>query len=311
VSARAKQPFRLTHPERVVFPDVGATKGEVAQYYAAMLDWMLPEIAGRPLSLVRCPDGIAKQCFFQRHLGGGLKFVASTAIEEADGGRGEYLTVRDARGLMELVQFNVLEFHPWGARAERPDHADRIVLDFDPGPGVPWRAVVAAARRARELLAAVSLESYVRTTGGKGLHVVVPLNPPCAWTVVKPFAQGLAQSMAEMDPKRYVATAAKKLRDGRIYVDYLRNDRSASAIASFSLRARAGAPVAMPLRWEELGRVRGGTAFTLANAPRRMQRLGAHPWGDYERLRQDLRRLSQPALRKPAASGARGRRKSP
>jgi bifunctional non-homologous end joining protein LigD len=302
---------RLTHPERVVYPDVGVTKRAVADYYIAMMDWVLPEIVGRPISLVRCPGGIEQTCFFQRHLSKGLKWVDTVPLVESGGGEDEYLVVRDARGLLELVQFNVLEFHPWGARADAPDRADRVVFDLDPGPDVAWREVAAAARRARELLAAASIESFVRTSGGKGLHVVVPLNPACDWSLVKPFAQGLAQSMAQAEPDRYVATASKKLRGGRIFVDYLRNDRSASSVASFSLRARAGAPAAMPLRWEELGRVRSGAAFTLANAPARMRRLGAHPWGDYARLRQGLGRLSQPPLRKPPSRGSRGRRKSP
>ena len=292
--------FRLTHPERVVYPDTGTTKGEVAAYYAAMVDWLLPEIVDRPLSTIRCPGGISSACFFQRHVKAGLKRVDSVRLDEADGERGDYLVVRDAAGLLELVQFNVLEFHPWGARAESPDRADRIVFDFDPGPGVAWRAVVAAAREARGLLEAVGLRSFVRTTGGKGLHVVAPLRPSRDWSVVKPFAQGLAQSMAESAPDRYVATAAKKLRGGRIFVDYLRNDRSASSIASFSLRARPGAPAAMPLAWEELGRVRGGAQFTIANAARRMERLGAHPWGAFGSIRQNLPRAGQPALRKSA-----------
>jgi len=282
----------LTSPSRVVYPDAGIRKEDVYAYYRAMLPWLLPEIAGRPLSVVRCPQGTERPCFFQKHLPTGMKHVGSVAIEEDDGASADYIVVRDAAALLELVQFNALEFHPWGAMAEAPDMADRIVFDLDPDAGVAWAKVVAAARWVRDRLRELGLESFVRTSGGKGLHVVVPLRPACPWPQVKTFARAFAESMAASDPLAYVATASKRLRKGRIFVDYLRNGRGATSVASFSLRARAGAPVAMPLRWEELARTRRGDAHDIVSAPRRMARMKHHPWGDIGRIRQNLDKVA-------------------
>ena len=278
----------LTHPERVVFADSGITKRQVFDYYRAMSRWLLPEIEGRPLSIVRCPQGAGRPCFFQKHHTAGMERVDSVPLQEEGGARADYLVVHDETGVLELAQFNALEFHPWGALAQTPERADRIVFDLDPGPDVPWRRVVDAARLVRKHLRALGLVSYVRTSGGKGLHVVVPLKPAYPWPQVKDFAHAFAESMAAADPLAYVATATKKFRKGRIFIDYLRNGRGATSVASFSLRAREGAPVAMPLRWEELGRIKGGDAYSLASAPRRMARLDQHPWGDYTDLTQDF-----------------------
>jgi bifunctional non-homologous end joining protein LigD len=280
--------YRLTSPDRVVYPDNGVTKREVAEYYAGVMDWLLPEIVDRPLSIVRCTQGVGRPCFFQKHHTAGLEDVDAVPLKEDAGNHADYLVVRNARAVMALVQFNAIELHPWGALAETPDRADRIVFDLDPGPGVAWDEIVAAAREVRDLLGKIGLVSYVRTTGGKGLHVVVPLNPGCDWDVVKPFAQAFATSLASMDPLRYVANMSKKLRNRRIFVDYLRNGRGATAVASFSLRSREGAPVSMPLRWEELGRIRSGAEFTLRNAPDRVRRLRAHPWAGFADVRQNL-----------------------
>jgi len=218
----------------------------------------------------------------------GLDAVGSARLKEESGRNANYLVVEDLDGLMVLVQFNALEFHHWGAHADAPDTADRIVFDLDPGDGVSWAEIVAAARQVRGLLQQLKLESFVRTTGGKGLHVVVPLDPGSDWDVVKPFAHAFAQGMTELDPLKYVATATKKFRKQKIFVDYLRNGRGATAVASFSLRARAGAPVSMPLRWEDLGKLKSGDAWTLRNAPARLKRLKAHPWGDFMSLKQSL-----------------------
>ena len=304
--------IELTHPERVVFPDSGITKQQVFDYYRAMARWLLPEIRERPLSIVRCPQGAGRPCFFQKHHTPGMDRVDAVPLSEEGGTSADYLVVRDEAGLLELVQFNALEFHPWGAQAEAPDEADRIVFDLDPGPDVPWPHVVEAARLVRKRLRALGLTSYVRTSGGKGLHVVVPLKPACPWPQVKDFAHAFAESMAASEPLAYVATATKKFRKGKIFIDYLRNGRGATSAASFSLRARDRAPVAMPLRWEELGRIKGGDAYTLSTAPRRMSRLGAHPWGDYTRRRQDLASVSEAlsALQAPAAPVKKRRARS-
>jgi len=286
--APARTPPGLTSPDKVLFPDDGISKRQLADYYAAAMDWLLPEIEGRPLSLVRCPGGIGAQCFFQKHATPGFELVSRVPIEESDGGREDYLYVTDAASVMELVQFNTLEFHPWGARVDDVEHADRLVFDLDPDAAVPWRDVVAAARQLRGFLSQAGLQSFVRTSGGKGLHLVVPLAPAAPWSLARDFAQAVAEAAREADPLRYVATASKKQRKGRIFIDWLRNGRGATSIASFSARARAGAPVAMPLRWEELGRVASGHAYDIHNAITRIKRLKRHPWHGIDDVRQSL-----------------------
>lgn len=281
-------PVTLSSPDRVVFPESGITKAQVFNYYRIMAPWLLPEIKGRPLTVVRCPQGIARPCFFQKHEMAGMQHASSVTLQEEGGTRGRYLVVSDEAALMELVQLNALEFHPWGAHAEQADSADSIVFDLDPGPDVAWEQVVEAARTLRDRLRMLGLDGFVRTSGGKGLHVLVPLHPPCPWTQVKAFAQSFAEAMAASDPLVFVATASKRHRKGRIYIDYLRNGRGATSVASFSLRARAGAPVAMPLRWSELGRVKAGDAYGMQAALRRMARMPEHPWGEYRQKLQGL-----------------------
>ncbi len=285
--------FRLTSPDRVVFPDRGTTKQQVADYYQAIMPWLLPEIINRPLSIIRCTQGADRPCFFQKHHSSGLERVDAVKLKEEGGTQADYLVARDAGAVMAMVQFNALEFHPWGSHAETPERADRLVFDLDPGPGVAWDDVVDAARQIRKLLQELKLVSFVRTTGGKGLHVVVPLNPGCQWRVVKPFARGFADSLAAMEPLKFVATATKRFRNGKIFIDYLRNGRGATSVASFSLRAREGAPVAMPQRWEELGKVKSGAAFDIETALKRMKRLRSHPWAGIGEVRQDLDQVSK------------------
>lgn len=276
----------VSNPDKLLFPKEGITKAEVAEYYEAVMGYVLPEVRDRPLSIVRCPNGIAEACFYQKHKTPGMKHVDDVRLGGA--GRGAFLVVRDADGLRELVQFNAIELHPWGARADRPDLADVVVLDLDPGPGVAFARVVDAARRVRDIAKRVGLTSFVRTTGGKGLHVVIPLRPASPFDEVKAFAKAFAEGLAALHPEAFLATSARAEREGKIYVDYLRNARGATAVASFSLRAREGAPVAMPLRWSELGRVEGGAAFDLHKARRRVARLSSHPWEGYDELRQGL-----------------------
>ena len=286
--AKVRKAPELSSPGKLLFPDDGISKRQLADYYSAAMDWLLPEIAGRPLSLVRCPAGIAAQCFFQRHATPGLALVSRVPIRESDGGHEDYLVVTDAASVMELVQFNTIEFHPWGAKADDIEYADRLVFDLDPDEAVAWPDVLAAARQLRGFLRQAGLESFVRTSGGKGLHLVVPLAPAAPWEQARNFAQAVAEAAREMDPLRYVATSSKRQRKGRIFIDWLRNGRGATSVASFSVRARPGAPVAMPLRWEELGRVASGHAFDIRSALVRLKRLKRHPWDGIERVRQSL-----------------------
>lgn len=291
--AGAGAPVRLSSPDKVVYADAGLTKADVAAYYAAVMPHLLPEIAGRPLSVIRCPDGTGGECFFQKHLTAGLKRVGTRRLKEESGKSADYLVVDDADGLMELVQFNALEFHPWGARAKTPDTADRVVFDLDPGPGVPFADVKRAAADLRRKLKALHLESFLRTTGGKGLHVVVPLNPGCDWDLVKRFAHGFADALAGSEPERFIAVSTLKKRPGKIFVDYLRNGRGATAVASYSLRARPGAPVAMPLPWSALAKLAGGDQYTLANTPAHLKRRRIDPWEGMNALKQNLKRWAK------------------
>lgn len=218
--------------------------------------------------------------------------VDTVRLKEEAGNQANYLVVNDIDALMELVQFNALEFHPWGSHAEKPDRANRVVFDLDPAPDVAWAEVKKAAIHVRDLLAQVALKSYLRTTGGKGLHVVVPLNPGCDWSLVKRFAHGFADALAQSEPRKYIATATLAKRKGKIFVDYLRNARGATSVASFSMRARAGAPVAVPLAWSELGKLDRGDAFDIFTLPKRLARQKKDPWADIDDVEQDLSQWS-------------------
>ncbi|WP_222564422.1 DNA ligase D [Novilysobacter antarcticus] len=286
------EPVTISSPDKVMYPETGITKGDVAEYYEKVMEYLLPEVVDRPLSVIRCPSGTGKGCFFQKHHTPGLERVDLVRLTEESGNNASYLVVRDAQGLMELVQFNALEFHPWGSFAEKPDRANRVIFDLDPGPGVPFDDVKKAARDVRKLLQKAGLTSFLRTTGGKGLHVVVPLNPGCEWDLVKTFAHGFADALAESEPERFIAVSTLKLRPGKIFIDYLRNSRGATAVASYSLRAREGAPVAMPLTWAQLSRVTAGNQFDLRTVPKHLARRRKDPWEGIDTIKQDLSRWS-------------------
>ena len=282
---------QISSRDRVVFAESGITKGEVADYYAAVADWILPDLADRPLSLLRCPDGAAGACFFQKHHADSLgEHVQAIALKQKSGTE-DYLYVRDAAGLLELVQMNALEFHPWGAHVDKPEQPDTLVFDLDPGPGVTWKQVVAGARDVRARLQEAGLDSFVRLSGGKGVHVVVPIKRGPSWDAVKDFTGAFAEAMAAHRPLHYVATMSKAKRDGRIFIDWLRNGRGATSVCGWSLRARPGAPVAMPLRWEELGRVGRPDAFDLRKALKRAKTLKGDPWDGYAKTKQALPKL--------------------
>ena len=300
VATAAKRPSRrketvmtpsdveITHPDRVVYAELGRTKQDVADYYRAVAPWLLAQVRGRPLSIVRCPDGVDESCFFQKHATAGIGDHVSGVMIREKSGRNRYLCIDNAEALLELVQMNALEFHPWGARSDDPERADRIVFDLDPGPSVTWGAVKRAARRLHERLESIGLRSFLRTSGGKGLHVVVPLRPAVAWDEVKPFARAIAEAMVETDPERFVSVADKSQRKGRIFIDWLRNAHGATSIASYSLRARPSAGVAMPLTWEDLTRVRKPDQFTLKNALAWIEKRDGDPWDGIDAFRQSL-----------------------
>lgn len=278
--------FRLTHADRVLWQDEGITKEGLAEYYAGIADWILPHIAGRVLSLVRCPSGASAKCFYAKHIWKG----ADPSLELVKVGENQpMVAIHDLRGLMALVQSSVLEIHPWGSKIESLELPDRLTIDLDPGESVPWESVIAAAQEVRERLKAHKLESYVKTTGGKGLHVVVPLKPKVTWEVAKTFCQSLAEAMAGDSPEKYVSVMTKNIRRGKIFIDYLRNGRGATAVAAYSTRARPGAPVSVPLTWQELSTGIRANQFTVENLQQRLDFIKRDPWDGFFATRQVLR----------------------
>jgi bifunctional non-homologous end joining protein LigD len=278
----------VTHPERVVYPESGITKQHLADYYASVADWILPHVVNRPLSIIRCPEGWRGDCFFQRHRTDGMP-ASVRSIEMLEGrSRQKCLAIDDVSGLIGLVQMGTLEIHPWGSRADRLEQPDRLILDLDPGDDVPFADLVDAVREVKDRLAHLKLESFVRTTGGKGFHVVAPLERRLSWEDLKRVARSFAFSLQNDDPKRYIATASKAKRKGKIYVDYLRNERGSTAIACYSTRARAGAPVATPIRWSELSAELDPSAYTLRTIPQRLSRLKGDPWEGFFEVRQSI-----------------------
>ncbi|HEV8600314.1 MAG TPA: non-homologous end-joining DNA ligase [Gemmatimonadales bacterium] len=289
--------IELSNPDRVLYPEQGLTKQDLALYYEAIAPWMLPHVAGRPFSLVRCPGGRQKACFYQKHWSGRLPTAVETVdIEEGKGGVRPYTVIVEAAGLVSLVQYGVLEFHLWGARADQLESPDRIVFDVDPAPGVSWGRVREAAKLLKGMLETLGLESWIKTTGGKGLHVVVPIERRSSWEEVSGFARAVAYRIAREDPARYLATASKAARQGRIFIDWLRNTRGATAIAPWSTRAREGAPISMPIGWEELDRLKSGDQFLLRGAVALARRRKPDPWASLLKARQRLTRSLTAAL---------------
>jgi bifunctional non-homologous end joining protein LigD len=281
---KANKPLvKLTHPDRVYWPDVGVTKQGLADYVSEVWRRMGPYVAGRPLSLVRCPGGVTEACFFQKHAWQGASKAIRQAPDPGDPQAEPLLVVDDLAGALALVQAGVLEIHPWGSTLADIERPDLLILDLDPGEGVPWSAVIAAAHEARDRFAEAGLTSFVKTSGGKGLHVVASVKPSAAWPEAKAFTKAIADAMSADSPDKYLAVVSKAKRKGKILVDYLRNGRGATAVAPYSTRSRPGAPVSMPLDWSELGEAIGPAYFTVANTPARLARQETDPWADFRR----------------------------
>lgn len=278
---------RLTSPDRVVFPEQGITKAQLVAYYEDVASVMLPHIENRPLSLVRCPQGPTRHCFFQRHDTGGFPpQMLSRTIAEKDGDKQDYFYITELAGLIAGTQMNALEWHIWGSRFPDIEKPDRLVFDIDPDEGLDFSAITSAATDIRDRLEALHLKSYPLVSGGKGIHVVVPLKPEREWPDAKAFCRAFVQNMAEDEPDRFTANLSKAQRKGRVFLDYLRNERGSTAICPWSLRSRQGAPVAVPVSWDEVPKLKQANGFSLKAAAARAKDKDV--WADYFKQRQVL-----------------------
>ena len=287
IAAAAALGVRLTHPERIVFPGQGVTKGNIAAYYQAVAGAMLPHLVNRPLSLVRCPQGRSKHCFFQKHASGGFPGdLKQVPITEKDGSTEDYMYVDNLAGVIAGVQMNTLEFHIWGSRIDRLEKPDRIIFDIDPDEGLSFGDVRQAALDIRDRLVEMGLQTFPMVTGGKGIHVIAPLTARTEWPEVKAFCRAFADRLATDEPERFTANIRKVNRKGRMFIDYLRNERGSTAIAPYSTRSRDGAPCAVPVGWNEVAQLDRANGFSLAEAAARA--AGPDPWPDYFDLRQSI-----------------------
>jgi bifunctional non-homologous end joining protein LigD len=284
----------ISHPDRLIYPDLRIAKIDLARYYEEIGEWVLPHVAGRPLTLLHCPEGIAGPCRYLKHAKQwGPTALRRVRIQEKTK-VGEYLVADSVAALVALVQMGIVEVHTWNSTTADLERPNRIIWDLDPGPAVSWAQVVTAGRLVRKLLDTLGLASWVKTTGGRGLHVVVPIAPERDWSECLSYARALGEALVRIDPDLYTTTFAKRGRETKILVDYLRNNRTNTAICAFSPRARAGAPVSMPIGWRELGA--GPERWTLKTVPQRLRRR-ADPWASYWTTSQRISSASIKALR--------------
>jgi bifunctional non-homologous end joining protein LigD len=278
----------LTHPGKLLYPEAGVSKRELAEYYAAVGERMLPHVAGRPLTLVRCPNGWGAHCFYQKHAKPPLPPFLDTIEVRESAGMATYFMADSVPALVSLLQMGVLEVHPWGSREGSLDRPDRIVMDFDPDEALPWDALVEAVGVLRKLLDTLGLAGFLKTTGGKGLHVVVPIAPALGWDTVLAFAKAMAELMVTTFPDRFTSKVTKRTRAGKILVDYLRNAEGATAVAAYSPRAKRGAPVSMPIGWDELRQDVRFDHFNVRTALARLSRRRKDPWAGFFDVRQTI-----------------------
>jgi bifunctional non-homologous end joining protein LigD len=278
-----ESPVKISNRDRVIFPESGQTKGDLADYYVAVAPLMLPFAALRPLSLVRCPQGRAKNCFFQKHDSGSFgPHIHHVPIREKDGGSEDYLYVEDAAGILQCVQMGTIEFHGWAARSTDVEKPERMIFDLDPDEGLDFGDVKSAATDIRDRLADLGLTSFAMLSGGKGVHVVVPLTPGHSWDAHKDFARRFAEALSTAEADRFTATMSKAKRKGKIFIDWLRNQRGSTAVAPYSARAREGAPVAVPIAWDELSSMKDAHPFAIGDAKKLLKRAEGKPlkgWG--------------------------------
>ena len=289
---------RLSNPGKVLYPDVGVTKLELARYYEAIgEEWMLPYCADRPLTLVRCPDGAEKPCFYQKHADENFpKAVGRVRLDEGKGDKDVYTYVDSVPGLVSMVQMGVLELHVWGAKRDNPEKPDLFIIDLDPAPDVAWEKVVATALLARQELGELGLESWCKTTGGKGLHVAVPIARRASWDEMKEFTRRFCLKLSAMVPGQYVTTATLAKRKGKIFLDYLRNGRGATAVSAYSVRAKRICPVSTPVSWSEVTPSLDPEHFTPATVQRRLAKLKKDPWEGFRDTKQAITKSAREAV---------------
>jgi bifunctional non-homologous end joining protein LigD len=280
---------RITHPDKPMFPELGETKLDLARYCEWVAPRMLPHLRGRPLTLVFCPTGVGEGCQYLRHSKiWGPKTIRRVKIQEKTK-IGEYMVVDTVEGLVSLAQMNVLEIHTWNSTADRVEKPDRIILDLDPGSKVTWPTVIAAAKRVRSILTQLELRAWIKTTGGRGLHVVVPIVPQYDWSACLEFSRAVATLMVEDKPDLYTVDFRKAGREDKILIDYLRNNRTNTSICAFSVRAREGAPISMPIDWTDLKASLNPARFNLTTVKAYLARRRTDPWKDYWRAKQRLK----------------------
>jgi len=281
--------IEISNPDRVIYAKDGVTKGELANYYAAVDKLIMPTVARRPMTIIRCPQGTAEKCFFQKHDSGTFgEHVKHVPIEEKDGDVEDYLYLDDIRGVLACVQMGTIEFHGWGSSVPEVDHPDRLVFDLDPDEGLDFAAVREAAVSLRELLLQMGLKTFPMLTGGKGVHVIAPLDASAHWNEVSDFAERFSRAVAEADPERFTANIRKVQRKGRIFLDWLRNQRGSTAVMPYSARAREGAPVAAPIAWEELDRFSSGNTFSIRDLDLLLERAKSKPLAGWGKAKQSL-----------------------
>jgi len=282
--------IKLSHPDKQLFPEAKLAKRDLALYYEQIADWILPHLRNRPLALVRCPDGWSKECFFQKHADKSVN-AAVTRVGVPEGkGKATYFAANSLPALVALVQWGVVELHPWGSTAPKLDRPDRLIFDFDPDDGVGWKEIVDGVGVLRTLLGDLGLEGFLKTTGGKGLHVVVPIRPTLDWKQAKGFTKAVADLLVDTFPDRFIATLSKAQRKGKIFIDYLRNAEGATAIAPYAIRARANAPVSTPIAWKELAGDVRFDHFNVRTVPERLRGLRQDPWASISETRQTITR---------------------
>jgi bifunctional non-homologous end joining protein LigD len=281
--------IKISNPERIIYPEDGLTKLDLANYYAAVEPLIMIDAARRPMTLIRCPQGRAKKCFFQKHDNGAFgEDVKQIPIKEKDGHFEDYLYFDDIKGLLVCVQMGTVEFHGWGSKVDKVEYPDRLVFDLDPDVGLDFDKVKAAAVRLRALLQDLGLKSFPLLSGGKGIHVVVPLDASKDWATVKSFAERFSRAIAEAEPETFTANIRKVQRQGRIFLDWLRNQRGATAVMPYSARAREGAPVSAPVAWEELDQYESGHHFSIRDADELLDRASSKLLAGWGKAKQAL-----------------------